>query len=185
MTAAAVYFKDIFIGLWTVLVGMRITAKHLFTPSVTIQYPKEKKELPAFARNQLFNKIEDCIGCSKCAIVCPVDCIYIDTIKANRDEDLGKASTGHNKRLWVTRFDIDMAKCCFCGLCTEPCPTECLTMTSEYEYAGYDRDNLIFKFSDLTPSDIERLKNTREKPEPKKPIPPAAAPSTPAKEGGA
>jgi len=137
------YFTNVFAGIWTVLVGMRLTFWHLFTPSVTLQYPDEKWELPPGARAQLFNNFDDCIGCGFCAKVCPVDCIYIDTVKTGPGEDLGKASTGNPKRLHVLRFDIDMAKCCYCNLCTIPCPTECLQMTPKYENSVYDRANLL------------------------------------------
>ncbi|RMF85931.1 MAG: NADH-quinone oxidoreductase subunit I, partial [Nitrospinota bacterium] len=135
------YFRNIYIAIWTILVGMALTLKHLFTRSVTLQYPDEKWQLPPGARAQLFNNIDDCIGCNACANACPVDCIYIETIKALPGEDLGEASDGHKKRLHVVRFDIDMSKCCYCAFCTYPCPTECLIMTTNYENAVYHRDN--------------------------------------------
>ena len=40
------YFKNSWLGIWTVLVGMKITFKHLFTHAVTIQYPDVKVPLP-------------------------------------------------------------------------------------------------------------------------------------------
>jgi NADH-quinone oxidoreductase subunit I len=43
--------------------------------------------------------------------------------KALPTEDLGKTSQGKKKALWVTPFDIDFAKCCYCQLCVFPCPT--------------------------------------------------------------
>ena len=53
--------------------------------------------------------------------------------------------------LLMDRFDIDMSLCLFCGLCTEACPTECLTMRDELEgveYSEFERENLIYKFAD-------------------------------------
>ncbi|NEJ83429.1 4Fe-4S ferredoxin, partial [Rhizobium leguminosarum] len=47
-------------------------------------------------------------------------------------------SNGMKKRIHAAKFDIDMAKCCFCGLCTAVCPTECLTMTPEYDFSVFD-----------------------------------------------
>ncbi len=91
------YFTNVFAGIWTVLVGMRLTFWHLFTPSVTLQYPDEKWELPPGARAQLFNNFDDCIGCGFCVKVCPVDCIYMDTVKVGPGEDLGKTTTGNPK----------------------------------------------------------------------------------------
>ena len=39
----------------------------------------------------------------------------------------------------VTVFDIDMSLCCYCNLCTYPCPTHCLYMTPEYEFDAMTR----------------------------------------------
>jgi formate hydrogenlyase subunit 6/NADH:ubiquinone oxidoreductase subunit I len=152
------YFANVFAGIWTVLVGMRLTFWHLFTPSVTLQYPDEKWELPPGARAQLFNNFDDCIGCGFCAKVCPVDCIYIETVKTGPGEDLGKTTTGNPKRLHVLRFDIDMAKCCYCNLCTIPCPTECLQMTPKYENSVYNRANLLYHYTTYSPAEAERIR---------------------------
>ncbi len=141
------YFRNIWLGIWTVLVGMKVTLRHLFVPSITLQYPDVKWEMPERSRNRLFNDIDDCIGCDQCARVCPVDCIYIETEKAGPEEDLGKTSTGHKKRLKVLKFDIDMSLCCYCNLCTYPCPTECLVMTPSYEFSVYDRKDFVFHYS--------------------------------------
>jgi NADH-quinone oxidoreductase chain I len=139
------YFVSIYQSLSSVWIGMNITLKHLFTPSITLQYPDERWEMPERSRNQLFNDIDDCIGCDQCARACPVDCIYIETEKTS--EDLGLTSKGTKKRLKVLRFDIDMSLCCYCGLCTYPCPTECLIMTPNYESSVYDRTDLLYVYA--------------------------------------
>jgi NADH-quinone oxidoreductase subunit I len=94
--------------------------------------------------------MDDCIGCDQCAKACPVNCITIETAKSLPEEDLGLTSVGSKKKLWVTRFDIDIAKCCYCGLCVPPCPTECIFMTPVFEFSEYNRDELIYRFSTLT-----------------------------------
>lgn len=148
-------FKSIF-------TGMGITLRHLFSPSVTELYPEEKIELPQGARAKLFVNIDDCIGCNLCARACPVNCIDIETVQATSDVDLGKTSTGNPKRFWLPKFDIDMAKCMYCDLCTHPCPTDCIYMVPEYEYSAYDRSNLLLSFSDLTPEKVEQVKKAAE-----------------------
>ncbi len=145
------------------LVGMKVTLKHLFVPAVTIQYPDVKLPLPERARNRLYVNMDDCIGCDQCARACPVDCIEIETVKALPTDDLGVTSNGKKKALWVTKFDIDIAKCCYCGLCTYPCPTECIYMTDVYEFAEYKRDDLIYNYAVLTAQEAEEKKENYEK----------------------
>jgi NADH-quinone oxidoreductase subunit I len=152
------YFNDIFKSVWSVLVGMNITFKHLFTPAVTIQYPDVKLKLPERARNRLYVNMDDCIGCFQCDMACPVDCFKIETVKALPTDDLGMTSTGQKKRLWVTEFDIDIAKCCYCGLCVYPCPTECIKMTDVYEFSETNRENLIYNYATVTPAEVIDIK---------------------------
>jgi NADH-quinone oxidoreductase subunit I len=89
-------------------------------------------------------------------------------VKALPTEDLGKTSQGKKKALWVTKFDIDIAKCCFCQLCVFPCPTECIYMTDSYEFSEWERANLIYNFVTLTPQEIEEKKQNFAKMEAEK-----------------
>lgn len=156
------YFLKFWQGLGTILIGMKVTLRHLFVPAVTIQYPSVKPELPERERNRLYVNMDDCIGCDQCSRACPVSCIEIETVKAVPGEDLGKTSNGKKKALWVTKFDIDIAKCCYCQLCVFPCPTECIYMTDVYEFSEYERSNLIYDFVTLTPEEREEKKMNYE-----------------------
>lgn len=153
------YINDIWLGVFTVLVGMKITFAHMFMKKVTVQYPDERYPIPDNARNRLYINMDDCIGCDQCAKACPVRCITIETAKSLPTEDLGTTSNGQKKRLWVTRFDVDFAKCCFCGLCTYPCPTICIQMTTFFEYSEYDRKKLLYSFVTLNPEQIKEKKD--------------------------
>ncbi len=90
------YIRNIYRGVYTVLVGMRVTIKQFFEPNVTHQYPYEHdfekkrnvREIPKGYRGQLYNRIEDCIGCKKCEMICPVDCITITGTKLPKGEQL-------------------------------------------------------------------------------------------------
>lgn len=173
------YFKNTWEAIWTVLIGMKITFKHLFTPSVTILYPEEKLQLPERSRNRLYVNIDDCIGCDQCVRACPVDCITLDTVKSVPGDDLGVTSNGKKKALWVTRFDIDIAKCCYCSLCVYPCPTECIKMTDIYEFSEWDRDNLIYHFATLSDEEVKIRKENYSKLEAEKAAQKAAAAAAP------
>jgi formate hydrogenlyase subunit 6/NADH:ubiquinone oxidoreductase subunit I len=39
-----------------------------------------------------------------------------------------------------------MAKCMYCGLCSEPCPTGSIHHTPEFEGADYSLESLVRKF---------------------------------------
>jgi len=102
------YFSDLFSAVTSVLIGMKVTFSHLFTRSITLQYPREKAPMFDRSRNRLHVDIEDCIGCYQCDKACPVDCIHIDTIKARPGEDLGLTVKFEKKKTFVfPKFDID------------------------------------------------------------------------------
>ena len=154
--------QDTYSTFRTIFTGMRITWGHLFSKSVTVQYPDQRDVLPERVRLKLDVNMDDCIGCRLCERACPVECITIDTIKTTEDVDLGETSTGHKKKLWVAKFDIDMAKCCYCELCVHPCPTECISMVEDYEYSSYDRNDLILPFSEMNPVQIAEAQKKLE-----------------------
>ena len=177
--------RDLWEGFWTVLVGMKITWRHLFVKKVTLHYPEEKWTLPPKSRMRLFMKYEDCIGCGQCARVCPVQCIYIKSEKRVGPPIF--AADGTPIKLDVKLFDIDMSLCCYCNLCTYPCPTVCIYMTPEYEFATTDLTNHLYHFA--KPNAKFLTVNPKPKPAapPAAPKPPAAAappattPAAPAK----
>ncbi len=72
-----------------------------------------------------------CVGCTFCARTCPDYAISVDRI-----DDPGERK--------VTHYDLDLTKCCFCGLCAEQCPTDALRHTGQYELSFYQRDLMIF-----------------------------------------
>lgn len=167
------------------LIGMGITLGHMLRikkGNVTLQYPEEKWPRPErnigfkeenynIIRTKLHVDIDDCIGCLKCVRACPVDCITIETVKVPKGTDLGTTSNDTVKRLLVTRFDIDMSECCYCNLCTYPCPEYCIFMTGgpnsekhlmDYEFSEYDRSNLIYKFASVTPEEAAALTQAPE-----------------------
>src|SRR5690606_28633496 len=127
---------------------------------MTMQYPHENMPVPDNGRYKLHNEIDDCIVCDKCAKICPVDCIEIEPIKAV--EEFGKTSDGTPKRIYAAKFDIDMGKCCFCGLCTVVCPTESLTMTKTFDFSEYDVDDHTYVFATMTPLEILAKKKELE-----------------------
>lgn len=161
MSAVKKYFSDIYSAVSSVFIGLGVTGRNAFTKPITLEYPDVRWELPERYRGILHNKIEDCIGCLACARACPVDCIHIEIAKRDKDE-YGVTSDGTKITQWIPQFDIDMSLCMICGLCTEPCPTECLTCTNEYELSVHDLKDMYLEFA------VERDKQMAEKVKEKK-----------------
>ena len=171
------YFRNIKTGAVTIATGMGITLKHFFNALnrkgeagvvdvdyfrqvvgvVTLQYPRDVIPTPKNGRYRLYNNIEDCIGCGQCVRACPISCIMIDTIKVAPDDlaVCGKTSDGQQKKFWVPVFDIDVAKCMTCGMCTTVCPTECLVHTPVSDFSEFDRSNMLYHFGNLTRLEAE------------------------------
>jgi len=124
----------------TVLDGMAVTFSHFIRKPFTIQYPdrtdlRVQDTLPFRYRGILEVDLEICTGCLACERACPIDCIVIDVTK---DKE--------TREMLMTRFDIDMAKCMYCGLCSEPCPTGAIHHTPEFEGADYSLESLVRRF---------------------------------------
>src|SRR5437763_7128944 len=90
--------------------GHALTLKYFFKPKATINYLYEKApQSPRFrgehALRRYPNGEERCIACKLCEAVCPALAI---TIEAEPREDGSRRTT---------RYDIDMVKCIYCGLC--------------------------------------------------------------------
>jgi NADH-quinone oxidoreductase subunit I len=159
------YFVDLFDAVVSVVKGFAVTFRHLFKPSVTQQYTADEKPeerwrsmivpeglLNSRSRMRLHVKIEDCIGCKQCERACPVDCIHITADKRDKTEPEIFAADGTAIKLTVRQFDIDMTLCCYCALCVYPCPTLCIVMTPEYEFAESVKGNFLYRFAKEPPA---------------------------------
>ncbi len=140
--SARAYLRNIAETCSSVFEGMAVTFSHLVRKPVTVQYPDRSElrvqdTLPFRYRGILEVDLEICTGCLACVRACPIDCIVID---AKKDKDAGG--------IVMTRFDIDMAKCMYCGLCSEPCPTGSIHHTPEFEGADYSLRSMVRRFID-------------------------------------
>ncbi len=134
------YFKNIKDAVTTIFEGMTVTCSHLVRKPYTIQYPdrvpvRVQDTLPFRYRGILEVDLEICTGCLACERACPIDCIVIDAPKDQK-----------TKEMLLTRFDIDIAKCMYCGLCSEVCPTGSIHHTTEFEGADFSLESMIRHF---------------------------------------
>lgn len=134
------YFKHIRDAVTTIFEGMTVTCSHLVRKPYTIQYPdrvpvRVQDTLPFRYRGILEVDLEICTGCLACERACPIDCIVIDAPKDQK-----------TKEMLLTRFDIDIAKCMYCGLCSEVCPTGSIHHTTEFEGSDFSLESMIRHF---------------------------------------
>jgi NADH-quinone oxidoreductase subunit I len=141
------WFKNVWRGFSTAIKGMAITFKYVYSVKpVTIEYPEVREELPKNSRSRLYNDVQNCISCYQCATACPVDCIYITAERRDKEAPKIKTEDGTAIRLDLKQYTIDTALCCYCGLCTTVCPTQCLDHTTDYEYAAYTVDSMKYDY---------------------------------------
>ena len=150
------WFKNIWMAVSTVVKALSITVRdwiETYDPKLnTFTEEYEFPELPIRVADRFrgfhrYNLIT-CIACGRCAMDCPVNCIYID-----------KQRVEGRKGFQITGFVIDYTKCMFCGLCTESCPADCIEMGSVHDLSCYTRNGCIVDFSRL-PLEIAWGQNT-------------------------
>jgi NADH-quinone oxidoreductase subunit I len=138
------YLKDIVLGVWSLLKGMKVTGSYFFRPStiVTQKYPNNRKTLVMFERFKgevvmPHNEKNEhkCTGCGICEINCPNGTIEIIS-KSITTED-GKKKRAIDKHIYR------LGMCTFCALCVKTCPSNALAFSQKFEHAVFNRALLI------------------------------------------
>jgi NADH-quinone oxidoreductase subunit I len=138
------YIKEIVLGVWSLLKGLKVTGSYFFRPStiVTQKYPNNRKELVMFERFKgevvmPHNEKNEhkCTGCGICEINCPNGTIEVIS-KTILTED-GKKKRAIDKHIYR------LGMCTFCALCVKSCPSNALAFSQEFEHAVFNRALLI------------------------------------------
>ena len=136
------YFSSLIEGTHSLIKGMEVTGKELFTKKVTEQYPENRAELkiPERFRATLQFIYDDegyhkCIACKTCERNCPNGTIQIIT----RMVDLPNGK----KKMKLDKYMYDLGSCTFCGLCVSTCPTDAIEFSNDFEQAVFRREALL------------------------------------------
>jgi NADH-quinone oxidoreductase subunit I len=123
--------------------GLMVTLRHMFLKKDTLQYPEQKRTfgeryrgVPALVKDQ--DGRDKCVGCYMCQFVCPPLAITIEAGEYPKDHELSQVEK------YPKKFEINMLRCIYCGLCEEACPEEAIFMSKTYVVTGLSRELMIF-----------------------------------------
>lgn len=131
--------------------GFKTTLGHLLGKSITVQYPYEKRQLPARTRGVLVMNTDEngnpkCVACGLCVKACPDTLITMETSPAEGD---GKV---------VEYFHVDIGRCMCCGFCVAACAFDAIDMSDAYELAT--REKALLTERDL----LKELRRPEDRP---------------------
>jgi len=125
-----------------IMAGMKVTLRHFFSKTVTLQYPEQRPTIPSGYRGVPTlvkdpHGREKCVSCQLCEFVCPPKAIRIAPGAID--------ATGPNAHVEKApkEFEIDMLRCIYCGLCQEVCPEEAIWLQNLYSLSGYKRADFV------------------------------------------
>src|SRR5262249_37360057 len=128
--------------------GFSVTFRTMLRKTVTENYPYEPghfqpryRGIHVLHRDE--NGLEKCVGCFLCAAACPANCIYI---VAAENTNVKRISSGGR---YTSVYNIDYARCIFCGYCVEACTTDAITHGHGFELATYDINSLVYRKDQL------------------------------------
>lgn len=131
-----VFFKEPWDVIVSLVKGLAITLRQLFSKPCTIQYPEERLVWPDRTRGRLVLPRDPatgknrCTACMLCQRHCPNGSIEI----TSRTNDAGKKE--------AAQYLFHLDRCTFCGTCVEVCPFDALRMSHEHECAVTDKQAL-------------------------------------------
>jgi NADH-quinone oxidoreductase subunit I len=141
------YIEDIVSGAKSLLIGMGVTIRYMVKPVTTCQYPRETISMtPNFRGHIELVPVEGggnkCIVCGTCERMCPSQLITLASVRGPAPPAAEGEKPKPAKKV-LTGYTIDYTKCSLCGICVESCPVEAIRFSSNYNLAGFTREEFI------------------------------------------
>lgn len=140
-----------------ILNGLRIVMRNTLRGPITVQYPRERVELPERARWAVEMKFDEegnhkCTACMACERACPDFIIKIDV------------TTGEDRSKHIDSWGYEVGACMMCGLCVEACPFDAIRMGHDYELATANADDLSTRLLHDTGAAKPKRKEAADRP---------------------
>jgi NADH-quinone oxidoreductase subunit I len=148
-------------GLWSLIVGLKITGKYFVYPHVTVHYPRRTVNNISTFRGpvELVASPNDpskakCIVCLQCAGACPSGCLTVaarpapkptpEEIQAKKEAEAKgeKVKKAAPKELGTFRYDFTL--CSLCGTCVETCPVGSLQFSCDGYLASRNKQDFVY-----------------------------------------
>lgn len=154
--------KEVVTGMWSLVVGLKVTGKNFAMPQITVHYPRQTEGLdwegfrghPVLVPKPKDPTKPKCIACMLCVTSCPSGCIKVIKAKAPKVEEKPqpeapegmagevekktpppKAKAPKEPSKWVVNYTT----CSQCGTCAEVCPVKSIAYSTEVNQASYSR----------------------------------------------
>lgn len=170
------YFRDFFMALKSLLVGMKTTLTIFFRKKTTELYPEKRGKLHVSerfrGRLEMIHTPDNhhhCVACGICQMNCPNDTIRVESEMLTDDE-------GKKTRILKT-YSYDLGRCLFCELCVRSCPHNAIRFVNTYENAVFTRSKLIVTLN-RPGSSLQPKARTGTEEAPRPPQPATRTPAT-------
>ncbi len=161
MSSVSEYFSGLFGGIKSLLTGMGVTWKELWSKKVTQQYPENRDTLVISDRfrGELTmphdnNNEHACTACGICQINCPNGTITVVSKMMETDE-------GKKKKI-LDEYFYDLGMCTFCNLCVISCPSDAIKFDNTFENAVFTRSTLKQRLN----NEGSKLREKKREPKP-------------------
>ena len=171
MSSFLKYISGIYTALKSLVIGLTVTWKELWTKKVTMQYPENRETLVISDRwrAELIMPHDDnnehaCTACGICMMNCPNGTINVISKMVETEE--GKQKKVLDKHIW------DYGMCTYCNLCVITCPSNAIVFSNDFEGAVYNREKLVHQLN----KEGSKLREKKKEPVAAAPKPQPAAP---------